>query len=164
MVFGFVCPLILPLSIIAIEVNKYLYNLMVHKFKYEMTASLSSYSTFPVNMLMIGIFMQQLLSIMFFYSCINYNYITLSSFTILGFVVIDTYFFLLYQFKKRSIMYRQECDGLQDSTFSEFANITNKADNESVTSLLSDILHDKDNYASFVDATCDNEYASFQSN
>eukprot|EP01084_Bolivina_argentea_P151415 264273_1 len=95
-IFSFICPLIVPVTFIAIQSNKYFYNIMINKLEWPLK-SYSDYKSFPVQFLVIGIFIEQFLSFVFFHQAIHKDVIT---YLLLSFlIIIDMVFVFLYIFK-----------------------------------------------------------------
>ena len=73
-VISFACifPLIIPVSLIAVESNKKFYNIMIDKDKLDWTlTSFKGTSSFPINFLLFGVLFGQSIIVMFFKECIR---------------------------------------------------------------------------------------------
>ena len=78
MIFSFVAPLIIGLTIMSIKFNKWLYKFMVIKLKWKLTIhNTRQIQTFPMHFVCLGIIFGQILTLLFFIYAIGNNSISI---------------------------------------------------------------------------------------
>ena len=97
--FAIICPLILPVVMMGIDMNILCYNIMLHKMKWQLTTYKNMAESFPVGLLMMGLIFGQLLMSTFFVAAVK-NVVVFSLY-IGGVVVIDVIFVVIWCRKKR---------------------------------------------------------------
>lgn len=101
--FSCVLPLLVPVSLIAIQSNKFFYKKMIFGLEWELTSYKGSQS-FPINFLIFGILFGQTIIILFFKFCLNPTSFAAYLWIILTVLlaVLDVSFFVLYKKTKKN--------------------------------------------------------------
>ena len=98
--YSFQTPLILPIGIISIYLNKLCYGFILNKLKWELKSYFNMHISFPVIFLSVGIILGQISNVGFFIACVKEKAV---SYCLLSFLLIDVFFLKQYKKKQKNI-------------------------------------------------------------